>query len=334
MSLTAVFHFSVNQLWINADLRGNTLPVQIDDDTVCTIHLPSSPYDFDLSHSPTPEMAIKTYAGQTDSPMAVGVFILRVTVRGPGDILAADFDRTNEERRNSAISVAFKAIGEFHELAVSVLGKFLTWARAANGQWWTGLNGDPCQLVWRSQLLDEAGNVLPIGYPGPHASLIRDAAKIALSGETASRIIGEIMKGADPPLERIFLSDAQFLAFRSEWRNLRHALLMAAIACEIAVKRYMRNVASPDQQPLVELALANPRDVSMAAASLFDKGCKAVSGKSLREENKDLYKRLERLFRDRNQVAHSGGAELADDALIAHVRTAREAIEWLANQAR
>lgn len=104
---------------------------------------------------------------------------------------------------------------------------------------------------------------------------------------------------------------------------------MAAIACEVAVKQSLRDAARPEQQELVELVLSSPRDVSLAAATLFDKGCKAVVTRSLKEENASLYKRVDKLFQDRNKIAYRGGEGLTDDVLAEHVATAREALEWL-----
>lgn len=68
----------------------------------------------------------------------------------------------------------------------------------------------------------------------------------------------------------------------------------------------------------------------MAAASLFDKGLKAVCGKSLREEDRNLYKAIDLLFQDRNKIAHRGGAGLSpDDTLKEHIRSAKSVFKWL-----
>lgn len=89
MALTAIFHFSVNRLWINADLRGTKHAIHIGEDLVCTIHLPEKPDDFGLANSPEPVAAIKGYVGThgndpRESPVAVQVHIVRVVVEGPG----------------------------------------------------------------------------------------------------------------------------------------------------------------------------------------------------------------------------------------------------------
>jgi hypothetical protein len=334
MALRAIFHFSVNRLWINADLRGTKQAIRIGEDVVCSIQFPEKPDDFGLNESPAAGAAIKGYVGSAgsdprESPIAVQVHMVRVVVEGPGDISAADFVHPGSLEFVSATTAAFSAVGEFHDAAVSVLGAFLTWVRTTRRQFWLGLSGEPSPLVWRTELRDGDGNRLPVGYPGIVTKGMAGAKEVSLSSEETSEIIDHIERGDAPALHKVFLSDAQYIAKESPWRNLRQAVLMAAIACEVAVKQFLRAAASPEQQELVELVLSNPRDVSLAAATLFDKGCKAVVSRSLKEENASLYKRVDKLFQDRNKIAHRGGEGLADDVLAEHVATAREVLEWL-----
>jgi hypothetical protein len=106
-------------------------------------------------------------------------------------------------------------------------------------------------------------------------------------------------------------------------------VLLVAVACEVTIKQRLRAVCTRDARPVLDWALDNPRDVSQQAAGLFDKTAKAVTGRSLREENKPAYKGLEALFKDRSDVAHRG-ARIHEDVVRAHLANADVALEWTA----
>ncbi|MFN7937451.1 MAG: hypothetical protein U0R19_29255 [Bryobacteraceae bacterium] len=99
--------------------------------------------------------------------------------------------------------------------------------------------------------------------------------------------------------------------------NRQYSVLMAAIACEVKVKDTLRSGSSS----------ASPRDRG-GVASLFDKAMMALMGRSLRLEDRDLYKRVDRLYQLRNRIAHVG--EIPCEATTREaIDTARSAFEWL-----
>ncbi|MBV9012284.1 MAG: hypothetical protein JO272_09590 [Pseudonocardiales bacterium] len=111
---------------------------------------------------------------------------------------------------------------------------------------------------------------------------------------------------------------------------MREAVLLAAIACEMKVKDAIEMLARHDQKSLVELVLKNPRDVPIAAASLFDKALKAVCGKSMREDKKELFKSVEKLYQTRNSIAHRGGRDICGDSELGElIRSAVKAFAYL-----
>lgn len=133
-----------------------------------------------------------------------------------------------------------------------------------------------------------------------------------------------------PDLAVTFLCDAEYAASRGSDPNLRYAVLLAAIACEIKVKDAITALASPEQQSLVNLLLESPRDWTMTAVSLFGKGLKAICGKSLRDEDRSLYNEIDLLFQDRNRIAHRGGIRVSSDNILRnHIASAKSAFEWL-----
>jgi hypothetical protein len=62
--------------------------------------------------------------------------------------------------------------------------------------------------------------------------------------------------------------------------------------------------ATPGTDGISATEVAGKSDVSVQAAALYDKAAEAITGRSLRKEDRQLYKNLEGLFRHRNAVAH------------------------------
>jgi hypothetical protein len=78
------------------------------------------------------------------------------------------------------------------------------------------------------------------------------------------------------------------------------------------------------------MLLGRAREFAAAAHQLFHTGCLAVFGRSLKDEDPSLFNAVGKLFQHRNQIAHSGEAQVTADGLRADVTTARRAIAWVA----
>lgn len=105
-------------------------------------------------------------------------------------------------------------------------------------------------------------------------------------------------------------------------------MLTAAIACELKVKYVLRTKAKPEAAELLYVLLENPRDFSVGAAALFNRPMKAISGRSLRDDDRALRKNVEQLFRTRNDIAHRGRAPTDDEGMEC-LRAAVRAFRWL-----
>lgn len=155
------------------------------------------------------------------------------------------------------------------------------------------------------------------------------SADSALSEEKNAELVRQAALGTKPGLAETLFSDARF-ALQPPIPDFRQAVLLAAIACEVKVKDVLVSMASPDQRPVLNLLLENPRDWSMGAASLFDKAMEAVCSRLLRKEDPALYKDVDLLYQNRNKIAHRGGTGLlTDDVLRGHVVSAGQAFAWL-----
>lgn len=111
-------------------------------------------------------------------------------------------------------------------------------------------------------------------------------------------------------------------------------MLLAAIACELKVKKVLKEKAFPGAADLVEILVSSPRDFSMSAPGLFDKAMKAAVGRSLREDDRELFKAIadnsqgDALFQKRNAIAHSG-ALVTREVALKNVQAARKVFAWL-----
>lgn len=109
----------------------------------------------------------------------------------------------------------------------------------------------------------------------------------------------------------------------------RLAVMQAAMAAERRIKTFLQERAIFGQRELVELIVNSPRDVTVQAVGLYDKGLKAVVGRSFREDDKEGYKMLVKLFEERNKFAHRDSSVLTRDQARQLVRAARAAGEYL-----
>ena len=109
--------------------------------------------------------------------------------------------------------------------------------------------------------------------------------------------------------------------------DLRRGILLAAIACESKIKLVLQERAHGALLALLATMLGSPRDFSMAAHSLFDSVAHSIVGRSLRKDDKKLYKQIQQLFTARNAFAHK--AQQPSNSASILVFAASRAFEWM-----
>jgi hypothetical protein len=144
-----------------------------------------------------------------------------------------------------------------------------------------------------------------------------------LTREQACDYVALALDGNSPSLAASLYADAL------HDYDLHRKVLMTAVAVETAVKEMLIRTARPDQVALINLLLNNPRDYSMSLISLFDAAAHAVRGRSLRSDNKELYKTIDALIMNRNRIVHKLFRDIDPVAdLQRQIEAASEAMAW------
>jgi hypothetical protein len=89
-------------------------------------------------------------------------------------------------------------------------------------------------------------------------------------------------------------------------RDVRRAVLLAAIASEVKIKDTLREKTPSHQKDLVDVILKGWREVDIAIAQLPHKAMRAAVGRSLHKDDPRLFDAVEKLFTLRNRIAHDG----------------------------
>jgi hypothetical protein len=167
--------------------------------------------------------------------------------------------------------------------------------------------GAPPEPVGHAELVDVAEwTRIPVTVKIEPLVLRQVSEEQVLNEDRLAPLLAVTSKGARPSLAHSVLVDAAFYASDAEPPDPTRAVLTAGIAVELKVKQTLLEAAEGQLRELVALLIESPRDYSLAAIALFDKPLRIVLGVSLRNSDKELYRRIDTLFRRRNDVAHRG----------------------------
>lgn len=154
---------------------------------------------------------------------------------------------------------------------------------------------------------------------GPHEVLsVTDLSAVESSlGSVGAPWVGELLVG-----------EALYLVQSEQNSGAEQGTLLAAMGVEVHTRDVVDHLAKGEQKELVALLLDNPRQWTMAAFAVFERVLPVVVGRDLGPEHKALARRVEKLFRARNKVAHRAKPISRDEALK-HSATANEAVQFL-----
>jgi len=254
------------------------------------------------------------------------VSVVQVTVYGAATFSSEDFQGPSEDW---PLESAHSCLRELFTVAEVFIKQIVDHTRTHLGQHWIAASTDVPRTVWLSDFLDTAsGDRIPVSLGG-HLTVRAMPMESRLTSENLEQIADLSAAETEVPLFEDLLSDAKYLAWVRDPPDLRLACLLAAIACEVKTKWTLSSLVDPAAEKLLTIIMKNPRDVTVSVPTHLNKTAGAVSGRSLSEEDQHLFKAAERLFRDRNKIAHGKEAQPSDEEMNAAVRAAVGVSEWL-----
>jgi len=264
-------------------------------------------------------------------PLRIAINRFRVTIR-------EDIEGISQADLEGPQAVNFPNLISRHQqermaLAERLVIDFLDRLRV-RGQTWLGPIGSVSYSVapHATTYEDETNYRFLFGHGGTLHVQARPE-DTALDAGSLERLTDSLAASEALPLPESFLADADHFLGRGTPNDLQRAVLLAAIGCELKVQEILRTKVFPGGLALVEALISNPRDFSMRAAGLFDTAMKAAVGRSLKEDDSALYKRIDGKdgrFNRRNKIAHTGAAINRKEAGES-VRSARKVVTWLDN---
>jgi hypothetical protein len=316
--LEAVFLFDGAGLYITGDALDKS--AQFDaDGTRVTLTLPNHDEVFSLADPrwPGAGKAARPTSQSADGEMLAGTvlkFEVRVAVAGTAD------DATSE------------LVAGVFPLALATAERFLGLARTRAAQDWLPSRHEGANVALYGRLV-YAGTDTEVKEQArwqPTGLAVGIQPELAAGPDEIEQLLSLTSAGVEPMDEDVLLADARaalsVVRVRQQWkaerRDTGRAVLLAGMAAEVKIKRTLTEKVRPEQRPLLEVILENPRDMSIATSQLLDKPMKAALGISLREEKPNLpdqYKTLfndvaQKLFPRRNAVAHRGEQPTLDEA--------------------
>jgi hypothetical protein len=145
----------------------------------------------------------------------------------------------------------------------------------------------------------------------------------ALSAERAQQVLRD-----GPDAIGSLLAQASYLVRSVRDPQPGLAILLAAVACEAHVKEVLLERVDSATRPLLDTLLRKPRIFQEPTLELFGEVASAVLGRSLRDDDRPLWKKIDELFQARNKMAHVANRpslEKARELIIA----ANQAMKWL-----
>ncbi len=311
--------FRVEKLWLLPESLGRAIEFDRDGWRV-RVELPRDFADWYLLDGDKRNYPNGPFAGQRTGKV-VPIVAIRVSVSRE-----APFGATDLESRSAEDGLT-RYDREAHAQARAVVEELVGWARILKGQAWLGMSHvRPVQVGPRFTFDEDADQ--PIVY-GMGKIVVEERSPSLAIGAADFDALAPLLSDGRPdlPLADVLIADGQHLLTLDK-PNPSQAVLLAAIGSEIKVKGVLRTRADATQSPLVDFILGNPREVSLQAIGLFDQVMQLVIGRSLKTDDKGVFKSLDRLFVLRNAVAHRGVAVSIADARTA-VSAAVAAAHWL-----
>ena len=280
-----------------------------------------------LSDESGRETGVEVGVSEGDRVIAASVSWVQVAVFTESSVSAEDPPEADK-------SDGQRALREALEIALEVADELLLRLRVIGEQSWMPPSHVSPELVGTADLIDaESGKRVRNIGDDRMLILVGGSEEDALSAAGILEGMEGLAGNSPIPEAALLLHDAaETLTARSgrerPRQDTRRAVLLAAIASEVAIRDALREKTPADRRPLVDLFAKHWSDVDVAIAVIPHTFMKAAVGRSLHEDDPELFARVERLFTRRNRVAHRGEEPTLQQAREA-VSAARGLARWL-----
>ena len=209
-------------------------------------------------------------------------------------------------------------------LCDTAANEFLSWlrAKASSKQPWLGLISEPPRQYGRAGLRYAGGGEV-MGY-GPKWEQRFSSPRLRLEQVDLDAIGSRMVGHQIVPVASELLSDALYLAEGSRVPDLRRAVITAAIACEVRVDEVVKERVSPERAKLAAMMMKRSSNLTFSH-EVFD----AAFDLSLKVADVELWKRVDRLRRQRNAVVHAGAEVDAAEVNGMPGRVGVDLFRWL-----
>jgi len=193
---------------------------------------------------------------------------------------------------------------------------FTEWVWVRKGQVWNAPSGEYPRQISPPRFFnldDSTGGVLVNANP---ISIRVVGSSTAVTDQDLIEIGQLCVDEERPSLAELLLAEGNHYLWRPERLAPDRAVLMAAMACELAIKTTLREVTGRNANRTV------------SAINLWDQALKEATGHSLSDGDNAVFQRLGRLISRRNRIVHQGyNIQLAEAKDL--VSAAVEAFAWL-----
>jgi hypothetical protein len=301
----AVFRFRIGAVDVRADALGRRWEFERDGVRI-VLSLPSAPDSFG-SH--VTALTVAAWNGDRETSLAEGrvriaaVTAFEVAVEVDAAVSSTDPGEPEIDIGQAALDAAFP-------VALSVAIDFISWLRVHAARFRLGASHEPPEVLNGFLIETSSGQrVRNISF-NPRVHIVGFGPLAGLTVEVLDEVADLLNVGAVAGTADLLLADArEALAspgVEQEWevtrRDVRRAVLLAAIASEVKIKRTLLEKTPGDRRPLVDIIRRRVRPVR----TLTHQTMKAASGRSLHEEDEPLYSAVKELFKDRDDIAHQG----------------------------
>ena len=327
----AIARFQLRGVWVDRDLLGSSATWTHGEYPI-TLRLPSQPTDFaPLESDDTVPVSALTETATiegTGSPVSIHLVEVEVLLESTTNsalkerALAAR-DRGDEGPIEEFQRSADSAWRRGFEVASRAAHGWLQHVRTISGQPWLGTAVEPPLQFGRSAVVDANTNRWLMQFGPLQSHTIRHGA-LALDASQFERVRELVDVAEKPPVSEQLLADARFLTGEAPTRDHQRAVLSAAAACEIKAKQTIRVATPASRKALTEIVLRK----TSSLPDLLDQVALASLDLSLKTDNPDLFRSIQRLTRARNSVVHEGAevSELDGHQLIV---AASQLFGWL-----